>query len=129
MPFNFSGQSHQSVAKLGVVSDGENITVFTDGYTVTSTLSASSIFAANPSRSAVGTWSIQLKDIATNVIEVDVQPVLSSGYLSVQHRPVTAASPGGQAILHWVFNNAGTPTDLPSNGAFRIFVVYTDVRP
>jgi hypothetical protein len=47
MPFNFTGQSHQSVAKLGVVSDGDTFvgapTVLTSGSTATLTLASTTV--------------------------------------------------------------------------------------
>lgn len=124
MPFKFTGQSHQTVAKLGVVSDGEQVTVGSDGYTVTSTLSSYSAFHQNPSRSATGVWSVTMRDSAFKNILVDVKTVLASGhYLSTQLNTITTDS-SGRPVLHWTFNVAGTPTDLPASGQFIVFYEY-----
>ena len=126
MPFNFTGQRLQNVAKLGVVSDGE---VFvTDGYgtTVVSGLSNYSAFASVPVRSATGVWSVQMKDSASKVLLVEVKTMLASThYLSVQLLPTTVAS-GGQLVLNWVCNVAGTPADLPASGQMNVFVMYAE---
>jgi hypothetical protein len=121
---DFSAKVVSFVAKPSVVSDGEVITVGSDGYTVTSTLSSFTAFHSNPSRSATGVWSVQMKDVAFKVIDVDVKTMLPSGhYLSTQLLPTTTDS-GGKLILNWVFNSAGTPTDLPASGQFLVYVVY-----
>lgn len=133
MPFNFTGQLESHVAKLRVVSDGELITVSAvDGYTVTSTLSQNTAFAANPVRSDVGVWSVTMKDSANRIINCQVATVISDGYyLSTQLNPFTADSKG-RLVLNWVFNSAGTPTDLPTTytgGAspqFLVFVEYSE---
>ena len=128
MPFGFCGNMKSYVAKLGVVSDGEVITVSaTDGYTVTSTLSQSTAFAANPVRGATaGVWSVQMKDSCRKVLDVDIKSVLpSASYLSVQLLTTTTGS-NGQLKLNWVFHNAGTPADLPeaAGSQFLVYVVY-----
>jgi hypothetical protein len=121
---DFSAKTTAFFAKPSVVSDGEVVTVGSDGYTVTSTLSSFSAFHSNPSRSAAGVWSVQMKDTAFKVVDVDVKTLLTTGnYLSTQLKPTTTAT-GGQLILNWVFNVAGTPTDLPASGSFLIYVVY-----
>jgi hypothetical protein len=126
MPFNFSGHAQIFTAKNGVVIDGDNVTVGTDGYTVTSTINSNTVFNSNPTRSATGVWSVQLKDAAVTVMDFDVKTVLASThYLSTQLLPNTATA-GGLTILNWVFNVAGTPTDLPSTGKFRMSIVYAD---
>lgn len=127
MPFNFSGQVGHKVAKLGVVSDGEVFTVGADGYTLTSTMSPFSIFAAPPSRSATGVWSVTTKDQVVIVIDWDVKTILpSSNYLGAQLNTVTTVSGTGQAVLHWTFNTAGTPADLPASGQFVLYVQYSE---
>lgn len=126
MPFNFTGQKTQDCAKLGVVSDGELIVVGTDGYSVTSTLSSYTAYLSNPVRSAVGVWSVTLKDSAYKIIDVQVATLLAAGsYLSTQLRPVTLDSQG-RPVLHWGFNVAGTLTELPSGGSFIVYVVYSE---
>src|ERR1022692_5058467 len=123
MPY-FSSFPKQNTAKPGVVSDGEVIVVGTDGYTVSSSLSSWTAFHANPARSSAGVWSVQLKDCVQKVIDVHVASMLASThYLSVQLLPTTTAA-NGQLILNWVFNSAGTPTDLPSLGSFLVYVMY-----
>lgn len=122
MPF-FSAFPVQYTAKPSVVSDGE--VCVTDGYgtTVVSTLSSYTAFHANPVRSATGVWSVQLKDSAFKVVDVDVKTLLASThYLSTQLLPTTTVN--GKLVLNWVFNVAGTPTDLPANGQFLVFVMY-----
>jgi hypothetical protein len=115
MPFKFTGQVKQNVAKLGIVSDGGLFTVADGyGYTVTSTLSPNTAFAANPVRSGVGVWSVTLKDSYNAFTLIDVKTVLPSGsYLGAQLLPVTVNPTTSGSILNWVFNSAGTPTDLP----------------
>lgn len=127
MPYNFSGFQVSSTAKPGVVSDGETFT--TDGYgtTVTSTMSSYTAFASVPKWSATGVWSLTLKDSAAKVLDVSVNTVLASThYLSVQQLATTSSSTTGGLILNWVFNVSGTPTDLPANGGFRVYVVYSE---
>lgn len=126
MPFNFSGQLKSNVAKLRVVSDGEQITVGSDGYTVTSVLSPNTAFATNPVRSATGVWSATMKDSANRVLDCSVHTVLTStNYLSTQLLPFTKTT-NGALVVNFVFNNAGTPADLPSDGSFLIYVVYSE---
>lgn len=127
MPFNFSGQAKQTVAKVGVVSDGELFTV-ADGYghTVTSTLSSYTAFLSNPTRSATGVWSVTMRDSANKKIEFDVKTVLPAGtYLSTQLNTITTDSLG-RPVLNWTFNSAGTPTDLATTGSpqFIVYFVY-----
>ena len=127
MPFSFCGSMKSYVAKLGVVSDGEVFTV-ADGYgqTVTSTLSANTAFGQNPVNSGVGVWSVLMKDSARKIIDVHIASMLpTASYLSVQLKPTTTGS-NGQLKLNWVFNVAGTPTELPSTGTpqFLVYVVY-----
>lgn len=138
MPFQFSGSKGTAyVAKQGVVSDGNLFTV-NDGYgiTVTSTLPSYTIFTANPVRSATGVWSVTTLDsVATSggvlqVIDCHVFTVLPSGdYLSTQMLPFTQNS-NGQLVVHWVFNVAGTPTDLPTTGSpqFGVFLAYSETN-
>lgn len=126
MPFNFTGQTVSYQAKPSVVSDGE--VCVTDGYgqLVTSTLSSWTAFKANPVRSATGVWSVTLKDTAFKVLNVDVKTMLSTGnYLSTQLKPTTTDA-SGHLVLNWVFNSAGTPTDLPANGQFLVYVKYCE---
>jgi hypothetical protein len=125
MPFNFSGVSHQTVAKPGIVSDGELITVGADGYTVTSTLSSYSAFKSNPVRSAAGIWSVALKDSPYKLVDFEVKTVLAAtNYLGTQL--VTPTVSAGVTTLRWAFNSAGTPTDLPASGQFLVYVVYAE---
>jgi hypothetical protein len=96
--------------------------------TLSSAPSPYTIFAGAPVRSATGVWSATLKDIAVRVCNVDVTTVLPSGeYLVVQQLPDTKTS-GGALVVNWVFNNAGTPTDLPYPGQFRLFCEYSETR-
>lgn len=129
MPYNFSGQLKSNVAKLGVVFDGELFTVADGyGYTVTSTLSPYTAFANNAVRSATGVWSVTMKDSANRILDCEVRTVLSTGnYLGSQLLPFTTTS-NGALVINWVFNNAGTPTDLPSSGSpqFLVYVVYSE---
>jgi hypothetical protein len=137
MPFNFSGSKGQAYqAKLGVVSDGDIFTVADGaGHTVTSTLSPYTIFSANPVRSATGVWSVETLDSVAfsfdgyaKVLDCHVYTILPSGsYLSTQVLPFTTGS-NGQLVLNWVFNVAGTPTDLPSTGhpQFGVYLVYSE---
>lgn len=126
MPFNFSGFPHVTTAKAGVVMDGDTFTVGSDGYTITSTLNSWTAFLTAPARSATGVWSVTLKDSAPVVMCSFVQPVLASThYLSVQQNTDTVDSLG-RLVLHWTFNSAGTPADLPADGQFRVFVVYSE---
>lgn len=134
MPYAFSGYKGQGyTAKLGVVSDGETFTV-ADGYgrTVTSNLSQLSVFTANPVRSATGVWSVTTRDVVDKkkVLDADIKTILASGtYLSTQLLPYTNTT-NGQLVINWVFNVAGTPTDLPSSGSpqFQVFVEYSETR-
>jgi hypothetical protein len=128
---SFSANVVQKVAKPGVVSDGEVITVSaTDGYTVTSTLSSFSAFLSNPVRSSTGLWSVTMRDPAFKVIDLDVKTLLTDGYyLSTQlHLPTSDSL--GRAVLSWTFNSAGTPADLPTTqpgsvgGSFLVFLMY-----
>lgn len=100
--------------KPQVKADGEIISVSsTDGYTVTSTLSGFSMFHGNPSRSATGVWSAVLNDGYFAVTDVSVSTILPSGqYVSTQLLPISLDS-SGRTVINWVFNSAGTPTDLP----------------
>lgn len=138
MPYQFSGFKGQDYqAKLGVVMDGNLFTV-ADGYghTVTSVLPQYTVFAANPVRSATGVWSAttldsvaQSSDGYFQVLDCHVYTVLSSGtYLGVQLLPFTQVAATGQLVINWVFNVAGTPTDLPSSGhpQFGIFLAYSE---
>lgn len=125
MPFNFTGQKTQTVAKLLVVSDGELVTVAADGYTVTSTLSSFTAFKTNPVRSSAGVWSVALKDGINKIIDLEVKTVLAAtNYLSTQL--VTPTVSNGITTLHWIFNVAGTPTDLPANGQFVVYICYSE---
>lgn len=138
MPFQFSGFKGTAYdAKLGVVSDGNLFTV-ADGYghTVTSLLPQYTVFSANPVRSATGVWSITTLDSVAQstdgyfqVEDFHVYTVLPSGtYLSVQVLPFTQVAATGQLVCNWVFNVAGTPTDLPSTGypQFGVFLKYSE---
>jgi hypothetical protein len=125
MPF-FSSFAKQNVAKPGVVSDGDVFT--TDGYNghTCSLPSSWTAFHAAPVRSATGVWSVQMKEGVQRVIDVDVKTLLASGtYLSTQLLPTTTAS-GGQLILNWCFNVAGTPTDIATSSQFLVFVMYSE---
>ena len=139
MPFQFSGYKGQAYnAKLGVVSDGNLFTV-ADGYghTVTSTLPQYTIFTANPVRSATGVWSVTTLDSVASipsdgyaVIDCHVYTVLpSTEYLSVQLLPFSQST-SGQLVVNWVFNVAGTPTDLPSTGTpqFGVYLRYSETN-
>jgi hypothetical protein len=67
-----------------------------------------------------------MKDSAFKVLNVHVASSLTTGnYLSTQLKPTTTST-GGSLILNWVFNNAGTPADLPASGTFRVYVVYSE---
>ena len=125
MPFNFTGQRLQNVAKLNVVSDGELVTVGSDGYTVTSTLSSFSAFKSNPVRSSAGVWSVAMKDGINKIINFEVSTVLApTHYLSTQKLTPTISA--GITTLNWVFNSAGTPADLPASGQFNVYLVYSE---
>jgi hypothetical protein len=147
MPFNFSGNQVQFTAKNGVVSDGEIITVGTGtvysgtasgtsvlSYTGTqavSSLSDRTALGANPVHGATGFWTVQLKDSARKVLDMNIMPI-STGIPSglspvlVQLQPPTQAS-GGQLVLNWCFLNASAlPTDLPVGGQFQVYVVYNE---
>lgn len=129
MPFNFSGNHKSSLAKMGVVLDGDTFTV-ADGYghTVTSTLASNTIFTKNPVRSATGVWSVTLKESVNEVMDVNVSTVLPGGnYLSTQLNSFTTDSIG-RLVLHFTFNVAGTPTDLPASGSpqFVVFICYAE---
>jgi hypothetical protein len=137
MPFQFTAYKGQaSDAKIGVVSDGDIFTVADSaGHTVTSTLSQYTIFSANPVRSATGVWFVETLDSVASsfdgyfkVIDCHVYTILASGhYLDVQLLPFTTGS-NGQLVINWVFNVAGTPTDLPSTGSpqFGVFLKYSE---
>lgn len=137
MPFQFSGYKGQSYdAKLGVVSDGNLFTVADGaGHVVTSRLPQYTIFTANPVRTGTGAWNITTLDSVAGsqdgyvqVIDCHVYTVLSTGnYLSVQLLPFTLTA-NGQLVVSWVFNVAGTPTDLPGSGApqFGVFLKYSE---
>lgn len=133
MPFKFTGSKGAAyTAKLGVVSDGDTFLVSaTDGYTLTSTLSTYSAFVVNPTRSGVGLWAVTLKDPLVELMEFDVQTVTAAGeYLSVQKNVPTTDSLG-RTVLHWTFNNAGTPADFSTGHGvqqFIVYVVYTETR-
>lgn len=124
MPF-FSSFAKQNVAKPGVVSDGEVYT--TDGYnghTVPAVPSSWTAFRGVPVRSATGVWSVTMKDSAQRVIDINVKTLLASGnYLSVQLLPTTADA-NGRLVINWVFNSAGTPTDIGVSSQFAVYVVY-----
>ena len=138
MPFSFSGfKGTGYLAKEGVVCDGNLFTV-ADGYghTVTSTLPQYTIFTANPVRSATGVWSVTTLDSVAStsgvlqVMDAHIATVLPSGdYLSTQLLPFTQSA-NGQLVVNWVFNVAGTPTDLPSTGSpqFLVFVMYSETN-
>lgn len=211
MPDRFSGQSHSTVAKLGVIFDGDPFigspTVLKSGSTATLTLvsttvtltggagfvsgdtgkkifisgaataanngwftitfvsstsvswtnasgatdanngaiswqeatlgvstlasapSARTIFTGAPVRSGVGTWSITTKDKVVTTNDFSVTTVLPSGvYLSVQENTSTIVALTGQRTFNWTFNVAGTPTDLPFPGAFRIRCEYSETK-
>jgi hypothetical protein len=146
MPFNFSANPVQFVAKNGVVSDGEIFTVGTGtvysgtasgtnvlsytGLAVVSAVSDRSAFKV-PVHGATGVWSVQMKDSARGVICEVIQPI-STGALSAvspivaQIQPVTAAS-GGQLVLNWVFQDSlAAPADVPVGGQFQVYVVYNE---
>ena len=128
MPYNFTGVTVNYHAKLGVVSDGEVCT--TDGYgqVVTRKLSPYTAFAANPVRASTGLWSVTMKDSAVRVLDYDVRTLLTTGnYLGTQLKPTTKDA-NGRLVLNWVFNSAGTPTDLPANGQFIVYVKYSEVN-
>lgn len=141
MPFNFSGQSHSVVAKLGVVSDGETISIGTGGTGVTSNLSSYSAFQSNPTRlggsGMTGVWQMQLKDSAVKVCDVNVQTVLLTpeAYATTPLRAAllpTTTTTVGQLLINWVFINSitGLAEDLPAGGpsAFRIYCVYSETK-
>ena len=128
MPFQFTGDSHQTVAKRGVVSDGELWT--TDGYgtTVISGQSSWSAFLSIPVRASTGVWSVTMKDSMVKVICFHVASVLPTGdYLDVQRNTITLDS-SGRPVLHWTFNVAGTPTDLPASGQINVTFWYSETR-
>jgi len=129
MPFNFSGNHKSSLAKMGVVFDGDTFVVADgSGQTVTSTLPGNTIFVKNPVRSATGVWSVTLKETVNEIMDLDVVTLLPSGdYLSTQLNLTTVDSLH-RLVLHWTFNVAGTPTDLPSSGSpqFVVFICYAE---
>ena len=120
MPY-FTATQIMYQAKQGVVNDGEVITVGSDGYTVTSTLSSYSAFSSNPKRGAsAGVWSVTMKDSYFKVTNVHIATMLPTGnYLGTQ---LISAGPdtNGKLVLKWVFNVSGTPTDLPASGQFIV---------
>jgi len=132
MPFNFTGYKGQAYdAKQGVVDDGY-LFVVNDGagHTVTSKLPQLTIFSANPVRSATGVWSVGLLDSVDSYLDIEVKTVLASGtYLSTQLLPPTTDA-NGKPVINWVFNVAGTPTDLPSTGSpmFLVHVRYSETH-
>lgn len=86
------------------------------------------VFLGVPVRTGVGTWTVTTRDAVVSTSELTVTPVLSSGsYLSVQENTSTTAATG-QRVYHWTFHLAGTPTDLPYPGQFRVFAAYSDAK-
>lgn len=123
MAFNYVSQKGSvSAVKHRLESDVQVFTV-NDGYghAVTSTMPSLTAFAANPVRSATGVWSVTMKDVVPTLegqLHFVVTTILASGnYLSVQMLPFTTNATTGQLVVNWVFNVAGTPTDLPSSGS------------
>ncbi len=126
MPFTFSGFNGAGyTAKPGVVSDGDTFLVSaTDGYTLTSTLNTYTFFVGQPTRSGVGVWSITLKDTIVELLDFEVVTLTASGqYLSTQ-KNVPTLDTNGRTVLHWTFNNAGTPADFSTGHGVQQFVVY-----
>lgn len=126
MPFNFSGQSHQTVAKQGVVSDGDTFTVGSDGYTITSTMNPFSAFVGLPARASAGAWSIQLKDRAVQILAVHISSE-QAAVLLTQLNLTTIVN--GKTQINWTFvNTSGAATDLAANAKFKVWVEYTDAK-
>jgi hypothetical protein len=97
--------------------------------TLASNPSAHSAFTGPPVRSATGVWSITTKDIVVTTCLFHVETVLPSGeYLSVQQLPETTVAGTGQKTYSWTFNAAGTPTDLPFPGSFRVSISYAETK-
>lgn len=127
MPFNWSGQISNKVAKLGVVSDGNLYTVGSDGYTLTNATNPYSAFL-QPVHSGTGVWSITTKDNCPVPIVVVISAVTASGYLQAQLRPYTKVTATGQTVVNWIFNESGTPTDLSSGDSFQVYFQYGETR-
>jgi hypothetical protein len=82
-----------------------------------------------PVRSATGAWSITTLDGVAETLDFEVQPILPSGeYLDVQLNTEALVSNTGQKVYKWTFNVAGTPTDLPYPGQFRVWAAYSDMK-
>lgn len=88
-----------------------------------------SVFTAAPVRTGVGTWSVTTKDGVVTVTDLNIATVLPAGsYLSTQINTSTIVTGTGQRTFNWTFNVAGTATDLPYPGAFRVHVEYSETK-
>jgi hypothetical protein len=97
--------------------------------TTASKPSAYSIFAGSPVRSATGVWSLTTKDSVVVTCDVNIVSILpTGGYISTQLLPDTIDATG-RKVINWVFNVAGTPTDLPYPGQFRAWMAYSETKP
>lgn len=97
--------------------------------TLSSAPSSRTVFTGPPVRSGVGAWSITTKDNVVETLDLDVQAILPSGsYLSTQLVTDVVVASTGQRTYKWVFNVAGSPTDLPFPGQFRVFLAYSETK-
>jgi hypothetical protein len=108
MPFNFSGQSHQTVAKLGVVSDGDTFTgaptVIVQGSTATLTLASTTVTLTGGAGFVSG-------DTGKYIYISGAATAANNGWFAITY--VSATS------VHWT--NASGATDA-NNGAISWLV-------
>lgn len=97
--------------------------------TAPATQLGNTVFAGVPTRTGVGTWTVTTRDCVVATCELDITAVLPAGsYLSVQENTSTTVATTGQRVYNWTFHVAGTPTDLPFPGQFRLYNVYSETK-
>ena len=80
------------------------------------------------SSSAVGVWSVTMRDPAFRVIDCHVTPLtVAAGAVGVVMQPPTNNSTG-QLVLHWTFTTIGTDTaaDIGVSKEFQVTVIYSE---
>jgi hypothetical protein len=131
---SYSAFAVSKVAKPGVCSDGDIYQVGADGYTITGSVTGTSLTAISSYSAflsppvyggSTGLFSITLRDPAYKVQCIVVETLSGDDYLSVQLKPITADS-NGRAVINFVLNVAGTPTNLESGDQMLVYVVYSE---
>ncbi len=136
MSYNFISYQKVDTAHLALEVDGTffaPVDAYSDAYGQAIPLFGTpggeySVFKQVPVRGASdGYWSVSFKDAFPYLCSFDVKvftPDFTTGPFEVQYLiPVVAVGTGVWTIA-WVFNVAGTPTDLPAGARMLVSATY-----